>query len=52
MKVARNGQVTIPKDFRDLLDIHEGDEVVFVFDRDKRSLILWKPEKESEDGVQ
>ena len=31
-KIMPKGQVTIPKDFRDILGVSNGDRIVFVFD--------------------
>lgn len=37
-KVTSKGQVTIPKDVREALDLHEGDEVVFRVERSRAML--------------
>ena len=34
-KVMAKGQVTIPKDIREKLNINEGDQIVFVYDDEK-----------------
>ena len=43
--ITKKGQVTIPKDFRDMLHIKEGDTVIFEIK--DNSLILMKKEKKS-----
>ncbi len=58
-KITRNYQVTIPKDVRKAVGIKEGDEVMFVVDGDRVSLVksrrdailaaagIWKDIKET-----
>lgn len=47
MKVHENGRVVIPADIRRLLDIEEGDEVLFSLEGDDR-IVLRKVESDEE----
>jgi len=39
-KISTKGQLTIPKKFRDMLNLHEGDEVILILKDDE---IIIKP---------
>ena len=43
-KMEKNGFVTIPKMFRQALDIKENDNIIFEIDREK-GIIIIKPDK-------
>lgn len=43
-KIEKNGIVTIPKTFRQALDIKENDNIIFEIDR-KKGIIIIKPDK-------
>ena len=63
-KITRNYQVTLPKDVRKIIDVKEGDEVVFIIEENKVSLIksasnpvmaaagIWKNMKETGEQYQ
>ncbi len=42
-RISSKGQVTIPKDVRDALDLHEGDELLFRVER-SRAVIAKTPD--------
>lgn len=43
-KMEKNGLVTIPKTFRQALDIKENDNIIFEIDT-KKGIIIIKPDK-------
>lgn len=43
-KMEKNGIVTIPKTFRQALDIKENDNIIFEIDK-KKGIIIIKPDK-------
>mgnify|MGYP001605682011 FL=1 len=41
-KITRNCQITLPKDVRKIIDVKEGDEVMFIVDGNKVVLVKTK----------
>jgi len=58
-KITRNCQITLPKDVRKIIDVKQGDEVIFIIDGERVSLVkskdnsimaaagIWKDMKET-----
>lgn len=43
-KITRNYQITLPKDVRKIINVKEGDEVMFIVDSDK--VLLTRPKED------